>query len=149
MIKKSSQLKTFWTQKLPRWSRILLRGIGVLVFIIICLFIGVAWYINTHKKEVLASLTSQLNEGLAGSLQIKDIEPTFLSGFPNVALRLQSVVLRDSLYGNHKRTMLSAGQTDVSINVMALLHGTIEIKKIAISNAVIYLYTDDNGYIHI
>ena len=146
MIKKTFQLKTFWTQKLPRWSRILLRGIGVLVFIIICLFIGIAWYINTHKKEVLASLTSQLNEGLAGSLQIKDIEPTFLSGFPNIALRLQSVVLRDSLYENHKRTMLSAGQTDVSINVMALLHGTIEIKKIAISNAIIDLYTDDNGY---
>jgi len=138
--------KTFWTQKLPRWSRIVLRGLGVLVLIIVLLFTGVAWYINTHKKEVLASLTNQLNDGLAGSLQIGNMEPTFLSGFPNVALRLEKVSLRDSLFANHKRTMLAAGHAEVAINVMALLHGTVEIKKIVINNAVIDLYTDSNGY---
>ncbi|KGO87140.1 AsmA family protein [Flavobacterium rivuli WB 3.3-2 = DSM 21788] len=146
MNKNYTSLKNFWSQKLSRWARIILRGFGVLILLIILLFTGIAWYINTHKKEVLATLTSQLNDGLAGTLNIGDIEPTFLSGFPNVALRLENVVLRDSLYTNHKRTMLTAGQADVSINVMALLRGTVVIKKIAISDAIIDLYTDANGY---
>ena len=141
-----SAFKNFWLQILPRWSRIMFRFFLGLIILIICLYVGIAWYINTHKKEVLASINTQLNESIAGTLQIGEIEPTFLRGFPDIALRLENVVLRDSLFAKHNRTMLTAGQADVAVNIMALLHGTVEIKKITISNAVIDLYTDAQGY---
>lgn len=146
MIKNSTPVKKFWSATLPRWVRIIVRGLLALILIIILLFIGVAWYINTHKKEVLASLTTQLNDGIAGTLQIGNVEPTFLQAFPNVALRLENVAVRDSLFANHNRTMLTAGSADVAVNVLALLRGTVVIKKITISNAVIDLYTDEKGY---
>lgn len=146
MEKKDAPVKNFWSSRLPRWVRIIVRGFLALLLIIIMLFIGVAWYINTHKKEVLASLTTQLNDGIAGSLKIGNVEPTFLQAFPNVALRLENVSVRDSLFANHKRTMLTAGRADVAVNVLALLRGTVVIKKIAISDAVIDLYTDEKGY---
>ncbi|MXN91237.1 AsmA family protein [Flavobacterium sp. Sd200] len=141
-----SALKRFWKLTLPRWARIVVRGIGALVLITVLLFTGVALYINTHKKEVLAQLTTQLNQGIAGTLQIGNIEPTFFSAFPNVALRLENVALRDSLFKTHGRTMLRAGRADVAINVPSLLRGAVVIKKISISNAAIDLYTDKNGY---
>jgi hypothetical protein len=146
MEKKYAPVKNFWSATLPRWARIIVRGFLSLILVIILLFVGVAWYINTHKKEVLASLTTQLNDGIAGSLQIGNIEPTFLQAFPNVALRLENIAVRDSLFANHNRTMLKAGRADVSVNVLALLRGTVVIKKIAISDATIDLYTDENGY---
>jgi len=146
MNKNYAPVKNFWSSKLPRWARIIVRGFLSLIFIIVLLFVGVAWYINTHKQEVLASLTTQLNDGIAGTLQIGNIEPTFLQAFPNVALRLENVSVRDSLFTNHNRTMLTAGRADVAVNVLALLRGTVVIKKITISNAIIDLYTDKNGY---
>jgi hypothetical protein len=55
-------------------------------------------------------------------------------------------VLRDSLYATHKRTLLSAGEVDVTVNTLALLRGTIDIKKVHIKDASIDLFTDANGY---
>lgn len=146
MDKKITKAKGFWRDKLPRWARIITRGILGLVLLIVIAYIGLAWYINTNKKEVLASVTTTLNEGISGSLTIGGMETTFLRGFPNVSLELNNVVLRDSLYTTHKRTLLTAGQVEVSINTLALLRGAIEIKKVAINNAFIDLFTTAQGY---
>ncbi|RZK53090.1 MAG: AsmA family protein, partial [Pedobacter sp.] len=101
---------------------------------------------HTHKKEVLASVTAQLNEGLTGELTIGNMETTFLQGFPRVSLRLENVVLRDSLFKKHNRTFLKAGRAEVALNSLALIRGAIEIKKITISNAAIDMYVDSLGY---
>jgi len=138
--------KNYWSLTLPRWIRILLRGFFALVLIITIAFIGLAWYINTHKAQVMAAVTNQLNDGMSGTLQVGNMEPTFFQSFPRVALRIENVTVRDSFYSIHKRTMLTAGEVNVSVNVLALLRGTVDIKKIGINNAVIDLYTDVNGY---
>lgn len=146
MNKNYQKAKNYWSLTLPRWARIILRGFFALIFIITISFIGLAWYINTHKAQVMAAITEQLNDGMSGTLQVGDMEPTFFQSFPRVALRIENVTVRDSFYSIHKRTMLTAGEVNVSVNVLALLRGTVDIKKIGINNAVIDLYTDVNGY---
>ena len=126
--------------------RIIAKGIAVLAAIIILGYIALAWYINTHKKEVLAMVTEELNNGLNGTLQIGNMETTLLSGFPQVSLRLENVILRDTLYSTHKRTLLNAKETDVAVNTLALIYGTIEIKKVTVKNAVADIFTDEDGY---
>ncbi len=129
-----------------KWLRTLAR-FALLIFILVVLgYTGLAWYMHTHKKQVLVSLTKNLNQGLSGTLSIGDMETTFLGGFPGVSVELHNVTLRDSLYNTHKRTLLSAGSAKVSLNVLALLRGAIQIKKIGISNAAIYIYVAPNGY---
>lgn len=131
---------------LPRWARILFGTILTFFILIIALYVGLAWYINTHKKEVQASLLEELNGGLTGQLTVGTMEPTFLRGFPRVSLRLENVTLQDSLFKQHNHTLLKAGELEVAVNIIALLRGTIDIKKISISNAAIDMYTDENGY---
>ncbi len=131
---------------MPRWARWVIRGVLVVFLFMVVAYVSMAWYINTHKQEVLASLTAELNEGIAGSIEIGDMEPTFLAGFPRVALRLGNVVIKDSLHHLHGKTLLKAGSLNVSVNALALMRGTIEIKKIAIANASVNLYTGPDGY---
>lgn len=131
---------------LPRWIRILSKVILTLFLLTIILYVGLAWYINTHKKEVQAQLLTELNGGLTGSLSIEDMDPTFLKGFPDISLRLEKVVLRDSLYEQHKHTLLKADELDVAVNMMALLRGAIDIRKMGIINADIDMYTNESGY---
>jgi len=131
---------------MPRWARWVFRGVLAIFLFMIVAYVSLAWYINTHKEEVLASVTKELNEGISGSLEIGGMEPTFLQGFPRVALRLENVMLKDSLYHNHGKMLLKAGSLDVSVNALALMRGTIEIKKIAIANAAVNLFTDTTGY---
>ena len=113
-------------------SKWLHRSLGVflaLFLLTVIIYIGLAWYINNNKKEVQANLLKELNGGISGSLTVQEMDPTFLKGFPNISLRLENVVLKDSLYNFHKHTLLKAEELNVTVNVMALLRGAIALGK--------------------
>lgn len=131
---------------LPRWGRITARIVLLLFLVFIIAYVSLAWYLNTHKKEVLADVIAELNESLDGTLSIDDMETTFLTGFPQVSLRLENVLLRDKKFSSHGHTLIKAGDINVALNAMALLRGAIEIRRIAINNAAIDLYTGEDGY---
>lgn len=137
------------TQPLPkkkRWLKITGKILLSLLVIIICLYTGLAWYLHTHKKQVLQSVTTSLNDNISGALFISDMETTLLQGFPRIGLTLKNVTLRDSLYPTHKRTLLTAGTMQVDVNMFALFRGAVEIKKIRIADAAIDLFTSKEGY---
>nr|WP_199083189.1 AsmA family protein [Pedobacter sp. ASV19] len=131
---------------MPRWTKILLKTLGVIVALIVVIFTALGFYVNSHKKELLSSITKKLNENLNGTLTVGDMDPTFFNGFPGISLTLKNVVMKDQQWNVHKHTLLDAKRFNVTVNVMALLKGTIEIKKVSINDAAVYLYTDSTGY---
>lgn len=131
---------------MPRWSKIALKSFAALVALVFLLYVGLAFYVNANNKSLLVQITKQLNKNLNGSLLIGSMDPTFLKGFPGVSLSLKNVIVKDSLWNNHKHNLLEASDIDVSVNMLGLLKGNIEIGKIGINNSTIYLYTDSSGY---
>lgn len=131
---------------MPRWSKIALKTLGVIFILVLIGYISIAVYVNYHKKELLATITKELNKNLNGSLVIGSMEPSFLQGFPGVSLTLKNVVMKDKEWAKHRHTLLDAKLFDISVNAFGLLRGTIQINKITISDASIYLFTDSNGY---
>ncbi|MGV3461446.1 MAG: AsmA family protein [Flavobacterium sp.] len=129
-----------------RWFRITMRILAVVVTLIVITYLSLVWYVNTHKDEILKKVTSTLNESMSGTIAIGDIEPTFLKGFPRVSLRLDNVTVKDSLFSRHKKVLLQAEEIDLALNALALIRGTIEIKKVGITNAALSLYTMPDGY---
>jgi len=134
------------TSRTRKAIRRILQVLGVLLFLIFAAYAGMAWYINAHKKEMLQSLNGELNKNINGNLTIGDMEPAFLRSLPRLSLNLKNVIIRDSLYEKHKHTFLQAEDFYIAVNALALLHGTVEIKKIDIRNASVDLFTDKNGY---
>lgn len=131
---------------MPRWSKIALKIFAAIIALVLVVYIALAVYVNANKKSLLATVTKQLNKNLNGTMTIGSMDPTFLRGFPGISLRLRDVIIRDSLWNNHKHNLLEAKDFDVSVNIMGLLKGTIEIGKIGINNSTVYLFTDSNGY---
>lgn len=131
---------------MPRWTKIVLKTLAILIALILVIFIGIGLYVGSHKKELLASITAKLNENLNGTLTVGDMNPSFFGGFPGVSLSLRDVVVKDQQWQVHRHTLLEAKRFKVSVNVMALLKGTVLIKKIDIDQAAVYLYTDSTGY---
>lgn len=130
----------------PKWVKIVFGVLGGMFLLIVLLYIVLGIYVNSNKDELKSKLLTELNGGLSGEVTVKSMDPTFFTGFPNVSLRLQGVVLRDSLYKHHNRTLLKAGELDVAVNLMAFLRGAMVVRKINIRNAVIDMYTDASGY---
>src|SRR5690606_25741448 len=91
---------------LPRWGKIVLYVAAAFLLLLIAGWIVAAWYINSHKKELLHEITSSVSEQIDGNFQIKDMEPALLTGFPHISVRLKDVSLSDSMYQHHKKNLL-------------------------------------------
>lgn len=131
---------------MPNWLKTTLKIIAIIVVVVIVMILGVLLYINSNKSKVQAMVTDELNKSLDGHIIIGNMDPELFKDFPNISLSLHQVLLRDKRFNEHKHTLLNAHDFDVSVNTAALLRGTISINHIDISNAVIDLYTDSNGY---
>lgn len=132
---------------MPRWLKTASKIFAALVVLLLLVLVSISTYINSNKAKVLNEITKELNKNLhGGSLTVASLETAFLSGFPGVSVSLENVVLRDSLWKIHHHTLLEAKDFDITVNPFALLVGTIQISKIGINQATIYLYTDSTGY---
>jgi hypothetical protein len=108
-------------------------------------WIGLAVYVYSHKKEILTSITTQLNEDLNGKLSINRMEPSLIRGFPGISVALEDVQLRDSLWSVHKHDLIKARKVHVAVNALSFLSGSVKIMDIELKNAEIYLFTDSTG----
>lgn len=131
---------------MKRWLKITLKSVAALFLLVILAWLAGAFYLSRNKKEVLATILSQLNKNLNGEITATSMEPTLLKSFPGVSVSLHDVLLRDSLWTRHKHDLLKAQDIDVSLNVLSLIVGDININRIAINNANVYIYTDYTGY---
>ncbi|NBL65815.1 AsmA family protein [Flavobacterium sp. NST-5] len=131
---------------ISKWLKILLKILAILFVLMVVLYLSMAFYINTNKEKILASVTSQINENIDGKIKIGAMDPTFVQGFPRISLRLRNVEIIDNRWQEHQKTLIKANDFNLSINALAFLFGEVEIRKIEISNAKIHLFTDENGY---
>ena len=131
---------------MSRWLKISLKILSGIILLIVLLWLGVAYYINHNNKAILNTILNQLNANVNGKIEVTGMETTLLKGFPGVAVSLKKVLLRDSLWANHKHNLLNADDIDISLNIFSLITGNIKINKIGINNANIYIYTDSTGY---
>jgi hypothetical protein len=130
---------------MSRWLKISLRITGILVCAVIVFWLAVTIYVQSHKKTILANITAQLNDGINGTLTIESMEPALIRGFPGISVELNKVMLRDSLWSQHRHTLLDAKNVYVAINVFSILQKNPTIKNIEISDGQIYMYTDTSG----
>ncbi|QHS55825.1 AsmA-like C-terminal region-containing protein [Mucilaginibacter sp. 14171R-50] len=131
---------------MPKWLKTSLKILAGLVLLVVLILIGATLYITYNKAKVLEMVNRQLDKSVDGTLIIGDMKPRFFSGFPDVSLTLQNVLIRDKKYAQHKHTLLDAKDFNISLNTVALLRGVIDINHIDISNAAIDLFTDSTGY---
>lgn len=131
---------------MKRWLKISLKILSAIIILVILTWLAGAFYISRNKKEILSSILAQLNKNLNGQITAGSMEPTLLKSFPGVSVSLNDVLLRDSLWAQHKHDLLKAKDINVSLNILSLIVGNVNINRIAINDAAVYIYTDSTGY---
>ena len=128
------------------WLRRSLRVLAAIFCIVLCAWLGLAWYIHAHKKEILARITDVMGKEMRGDLRIRTMEPSLFRSFPDISLALKDVSLRDSMWAKHHHSLLEASDIYVQVNPFALLSQRTEVKKITAAHGTIFLYSDTAGY---
>lgn len=117
-----------------------------LVALVLIAGAGLSIYFNRNKTEIMAKINTKINDNINGDFHIGDFQYKFLTGLPNFTLALKDVELKDKQWKTHKHTLLKAKEIEVRLNVWSLLQKEINIHKILINDAQIYLYKAENGY---
>lgn len=107
---------------------------------------GLSFYFNHHKTEIIAKINARINNKINGKFQVGNFQYKFLTGFPNFTLALKDVELKDNQWQTHHHTLLKAQEIEVRLNIWSLLQHEINIHKILLNEADIYLYKAKNGY---
>ncbi|KAF2339809.1 AsmA family protein [Flavobacterium tistrianum] len=107
---------------------------------------GLSIYFNRNKAEIIAKVNTKINENINGKFHIGDFHYKFLTGFPNFTLALNDVEIKDNQWQSHKHTLLRAKEIEARLNILSLLKHEINIHKILINDADIYIYKAKNGY---
>lgn len=129
-----------------RWLRWLLWLIGSLFTLILIAWLGLSWYVHSHKQEILTKITQTLGKELNGDIQISDMKPGLIRSFPDFTLILTDVSIRDSLWKQHHHELFQAKELEVRVNAIELLKRRTDIGKVKALHGSIFLYTDSTGY---
>lgn len=129
-----------------RYLNISLKIIGGLLGIVLLIWLGISLYVKANHEVLLKNITEQLNDNISGKLSIESMEPELIRGFPGISVSLKNVLLRDSLWENHKHNLLEANKVYVAVDALSLLTGPPRIKKISVEGGAIYFYSDSLGY---
>jgi len=96
---------------MKRTIKISLRVLAILIALLLLALVGVSFYVKQHKQQFISFLASETEKGLNGAtLHIGDISLGFKGHFPLVALTIDSIYLRDSLWSSHHHNLVSANQ---------------------------------------
>ncbi|MFQ6603361.1 AsmA-like C-terminal region-containing protein [Flavobacterium sp. C3NV] len=119
--------------------------LGLIVLLLIACG-GLSIYFNRNKTEIIAKINTKINENINGKFHVGDFHYKFLTGFPNFTLALKNVELKDNQWATHQHTLLKATEIEARLNVWSLLQNEINIHKILINDADIYVYKAADGY---
>ena len=119
---------------------------SLLVFLLLLTWLGTLIYLSSHKKSIISTIESELQKRTNAEISIGDIDISLFKTFPLVSIEFQEVTLRDSLWIHHHHDLLHAKKIFAGISMGSLISGHLQIRKLIIANADIYLFTDSNGY---
>ena len=129
-----------------KWIKISAYILAGLILLLTIAYFALNWYVNSHKQQLLSSITEKISGQISGNFEIEDMEPALLHSFPNVSVRLINVSLQDSLYSTYKKNTVTLKSIYIKINLFSLFTAHPQIEKVTLSDGEIYLFKQKNEY---
>ncbi|MEO8174816.1 MAG: hypothetical protein ABI581_17090, partial [Sediminibacterium sp.] len=126
--------------------KIILRIFGVALLVLLLAFLGLSWYVSSHKKELLARVTAEASKLIGGKVTIEDVSVSLLNNFPSLSIQLKKIDVRDSMFANHGHSLFHAEKLFVRVNPIKLIIAKVSINKLEIDSGSFYLFTDSSSY---
>lgn len=123
-----------------------LKGIAIFVGIILTLYLVLFIYFSSHKQSIIKEVTKELGEKINGNFSIGDVDLSFFSTFPKVAVVLHKVLITDSLFSQHHHAFFSGDEVFAQLSISKLIKKQPPVTGFKIQNAAICLFTDSSGY---
>lgn len=129
-----------------KWFKAFFKILAILVGLLLLVCGGLIAYLVTHKDKVMAAAVEELKQHVNGELHVGHAALKLSAHLPGVAISLEDVWVRDSLWQRHHQTLISAKQFYLTLNPLPLLTGKVRAGTLEIRDGQICLFTDSTGY---
>lgn len=129
-----------------KYLKYTLKGFGILLGILVLLYCIAAGYILSHKKSIVSQVTAGISKRLNGEVTIREVDLSFFSEFPRIAIVLKDMSVKDTMYSSHGHVFFQAEKIFVKASILKLLQKEVSLTGVKVQNASMYLFTDTNGY---
>ncbi len=119
--------------------------ISLIAFVTLVVFASLgAWYAASYinPTQLTKLLSSTVKESTGRELNIKG--PVKLSLFPSISVRAEQVTLSNASWASNP-DLLTLRQIELDIRLLPLLKGSVEISRIGMEGADLYLQTNKDG----
>lgn len=130
----------------PKWAKWTSIILASLLGLLVITWLSLAWYINHNKNDFIEKITTYFHDNMSGTLMIDDLEPSILKTFPKLSIRLDDVVIFDSLYEEHGVKTAEMEHVYVQLNFFSLLTKNPRMEKIILYNGKLDIFVHDDGY---
>jgi hypothetical protein len=103
-------------------------------------------YVLMNKKMIIGEVTTMIKNKVKGDITIGDLDPSLVSTFPFVSVRLSHVTLRDSLWNQHRHELVNAKDVWLRLGLWGIFSGSPKVNKIIVENGAFYVFRDSTGY---
>jgi hypothetical protein len=128
-----------------RWLKYGLVAFGTALTLLLLLFAGVGFYINTNKTELINKFKKEVETKYHTQVTIDNLSLSLFKNFPSLSLLIENVDAKGPMYQIHKHKFFSASKIYLRLNMLSLLTGKLSIGKTLITNGNVYIYTDSSG----
>jgi len=108
--------------------------------------ITVYFLISYNQAFIRELAITQIKSRIEGEVTLGSITPAFFKAFPDIAVNLHDLTIRDSRWDQHQNDFLKAKNIYLFLSWTSLIKGHPEIRKVRIEDGYIHLYTDACGY---
>lgn len=126
--------------------KLLLKIAVWLIGIFLVVWMLVWLYVLANKKSIISKVSTELNSRIKGEIIIGDFEPSLISTFPHVALRLTNLAVRDTLWKVHHHDLVKSENALIRLGFFSLFTGSPTIKKLSLEKGSVYVFSDTTGY---
>lgn len=124
----------------------LLKGLKIFLGLIVVIFAAIFIYVSVNKKQIIATVISDIEAKLNGDLTVGKVELSFLRNFPSVSVLLHDVSLKDTMYATHQHSIFKAKEVFANLAISRLISKGPPLKGLRIDQGELYLFTDSTGY---
>lgn len=122
-----------------------LRIAGIIVGSVFGLLAIIYILLITHRKAILNTVLTSVNKNINGKVEVGDIDFSLFANFPSVTIRLENILVTDSLASSQRDTLLEARKFSIAIPLWKMLNKNKSIKSVRLENARVSLLRTLSG----
>jgi hypothetical protein len=128
-----------------RVVRILAWTVAGLLALIVVTWLALLLYVNRNERQLIEKVKKVIEKRTRGETEIGGLSVSFFRTFPILSLQLEDVIVRDSLYHQHRLNLLNASDIYLKASISGLFRNRVPVSKVIIRNGNINFFTDQSG----